>query len=260
MRLDLVFPAHDEERRIGATLDRYRAALSDPEVRFVVALDGCRDRTADVVRRHAAADSRVVCLELPKLGKGGVLIEAFRRCDADIVGFVDADGATPPADLDRLVAEVATGGADLAVACRRHPAAVTPGRRPLARRATSAGFAAVARALFRLPVADTQCGAKVATRALLDTALPLLSSRDFLFDVDLLVVADRLGFRTAEVPAIWLDQRGSKVRAGSDARRMLLSAARLWLHHRVLPLPEPTARLHSVDGAVEVDAGSTRAA
>lgn len=259
MRLDLVFPAHDEERRIGSTLERYRATLIDPEVRFVVALDGCRDRTADVVRHQASTDPRVTAVDLPKLGKGGVLLEAFRRCDGDLVGFVDADGATPPSDVRRLAELVASGTADLAIDSRRHPAAVTPGRRQPARRLTSAGFALLTRTLFHLPVGDTQCGAKVIGRPVLDAALPVLSARDFLFDVDLLLVAHRLGFTIAEVPAIWVDQAGSKLRAGRDARRMLLSACRLWLHHRVLPLPGPSAAAEPATG-LALAADETRAA
>lgn len=238
MRLDIVIPAHNEERRIGSMLDAYRARCSDPETRFVVALDRCRDRTADIVRRHRDADPRVELVHYPKLGKGGVLMEAFRRCDAEFVGFVDADCATPPSEFVRL-ADVAQR-ADGAIATRRHPAAVLPARRPVARRIASAGFAFVVQRLFRLPYGDTQCGAKVLRRELVERCLPLMSSRDFLFDVDLLIVARRLGYRVAEVPTIWIDQQGSRVRARSDTAQMAASALRLWLHHRVIPV-DPAA-------------------
>jgi glycosyltransferase involved in cell wall biosynthesis len=234
LRLDIVIPAHNEERRIGPMLEAYRSRCSDPETRFVVALDRCRDRTADIVRNHRAADPRVQIVHYPKLGKGGVLMEAFRRCDADFIGFVDADCATPPSELVRL-AEAAQR-ADGAIATRRHPAAVLPAQRPLTRRLTSAGFAFGIRKLFRLPYGDTQCGAKVLRRGLVEKCLPLMSSRDFLFDVDLLFVARRLGFRVVEVPTIWIDQAGSRVHARSDTLRMAFSAMRLWLHHRVIPV------------------------
>jgi glycosyltransferase involved in cell wall biosynthesis len=233
--LDIVIPAHNEERRIDRTLLAYRAAFPQADVGFRVALDGCRDATAAVVADHAAADSRVAAFEFPKLGKGGVLMEAFRRCDADWVAFVDADCATPPAELARLVDQA--GGADGAIASRRHPASFTPCPRPGARRVTSRGFAWGVRHLFHLPYADTQCGAKVLRRDVVDAVVPFLSSRDFLFDVDLLVTAHQLGFEILEVPTVWLDQADSKVRAGRDAGRMLRSALRLWLHHRVMPLP-----------------------
>ena len=213
--------------------------MPGPGVTFLVALDGCSDATAAIVRAHAEVDPRVRLIEFPKLGKGGVLMEAFRRCSGDLIGFVDADCATPPQEFMRL-AEVARH-VDVAIASRRHPAAVLPVRRPLARRITSAGFAAFTRRLFGLDVLDTQCGAKVLRREVVERAVPLMSSRDFLFDVDLLLVARALGYRIAEVPTVWIDQAGSRVDAVADARRMAVSSLRLWLHHRVLPVPRAAA-------------------
>jgi glycosyltransferase involved in cell wall biosynthesis len=230
MRLDIVMPAHNEEHRIGPTLDSYRAVCADPETRFVVALDACTDATAEIVAAHAARDPRVVAHEFPKLGKGGVLMEAFARSDADLVGFVDADGATPPGELLRL-AEAAqhVGGA---IGCRHHPSAVLPAARPLRRRLTSAGFSFAVRRLLGLPYADTQCGAKVLRRDVVDDVLPALSTKDLLFDVDLLQVAGDRGHRLAEVPTIWVDQDGSRVSAVKDARRMGAGLLRLWAARR----------------------------
>ena len=126
MRLDIVIPAHNEEHRIDRTLRAYRAGFPQPDVRFLVALDGCRDRTADVVARATPRTTTAAscCTSTPKLGKGGVIMETFRRCDADLVGFVDADCATPPAELLRLT----PGGrrADGVIASRAGiPASVT---------------------------------------------------------------------------------------------------------------------------------------
>jgi hypothetical protein len=57
-----------------------------------------------VVLRHGQSDPRVVLFDYPKLGKGGVIMETFRRAQAEFVAFVDADAATPPAELLRLAA------------------------------------------------------------------------------------------------------------------------------------------------------------
>jgi glycosyltransferase involved in cell wall biosynthesis len=232
MRLDLVIPAHNEEHRIDRTLRAYRAQIA-PGTRVTVALDRCTDGTADSVRPHLE-DRRIRMFDFPKYGKGGVLMEAFRHCDAELVGFVDADCATPPREIGRLAE--AAGGADGAIATRRHPAALLPAERPLSRGVSSAGFAFGVQRLFGLPFSDTQCGAKVFRREVVAEALPLLSSRDFLFDVDLLLTARRLGYEIREVPTVWIDQEGSTVSAARDAKRMAASALRLWIHHRVLPV------------------------
>jgi glycosyltransferase involved in cell wall biosynthesis len=243
VRIDILIPAYNEERRINRTLDVYRSACPGPDIRFLVALDGSSDGTAEMVARHQMVDARVRMFDYPKLGKGGVLMETFRRTDAEFVAFVDADCATPPAELLRLLD--AAREADGAIASRRHPTAVLPSRRSWPRRIASAGFAFGVRALFRLPYSDTQCGAKVLRREAVERCLPFLSSRDFLFDVDLLIVARRLGFRVVEVPTIWIDQDGSKLKTSSDARRMAASALRLWLHHRVLPVHQSPLRRES---------------
>ena len=231
MRLDIVMPAHNEEERIDRTLRAYRDACPQASVRFLVALDSCTDRTPEIVRAHQRADERVQSFEYPKLGKGGVIAETFSRSDAELVGFVDADCATPPRELLRL-AEAARH-TDGAIASRRHPASMLPARRPLARESTSAGFAGSVRMLIGLPYRDTQCGAKVLRRHVVRDVLPRLGSRDLLFDVDLLAAARDGGWRVVEVPTVWIDQEGSRVSAVSDSRRMGTSLVRLWLRRRV---------------------------
>jgi glycosyltransferase involved in cell wall biosynthesis len=262
LRLDIVIPAHNEEHRIGPTLDSYRAVCADPQTRFVVALDACTDATADIVAGHAARDERVVVHAFPKLGKGGVLMEAFARSDADLVGFVDADGATPPGELLRIAeAARAVGGA---IACRHHPSAVLPAARPLRRRVTSAGFSFAVRRLLGLPYRDTQCGAKVLRRDLVDDVLPALTTTDLLFDVDLLQAAADRGHRLAEVPTIWVDQEGSRIDAVKDTRRMGASLLRLWAarRRRAIPArpPAPVVGVHPAGAARIAGAGRTAGA
>ena len=261
MSLDIVIPAHNEERRIERTLRAYRAGFPQQDVRFHVALDGCDDRTADVVARHIKADARVTRHEYPKLGKGGVLMETFRRCDADLVAFVDADCATPPAELARMTHQAEA--VDGVIASRRLPASIIPSSRDARRTLTSRGFAWGVRRLFHLPYTDTQCGAKVIHQHVAERVVPLMSSRDFLFDVDLLIVARRLGFELVEMPTVWIDQAGSKLRTGRDAAWMLASALRLWMHHRTMPVqPDAPALRPSLalatdgtkDGVVDADA------
>ena len=226
MRLDIVIPAHNEEHRISRTLTAYRTVCGGRNVRFEVALDGCTDRTAEIVGEHRAEDERVGLHEYPKLGKGGVIAETFRRSDADVLGFVDADCATPPAEMLRL-ADVASrsGGA---IASRHHPASVLPRTRSRVRRATSAGFAFGVRRLLGLSYRDTQCGAKVLRRDAAEQILPRVEATDLLFDVELLLAARETGQRIVEVPTVWIDQDGSRVDPVADTRKMSVSLVRLW--------------------------------
>jgi glycosyltransferase involved in cell wall biosynthesis len=231
MRLDIVIPAHNEEQRIDRTLRVYRDSCP-PDARLIVAMDSCTDRTPEIVDRHTAADPRVSVLSYPKLGKGGVIAETFGRSDAELIGFVDADCATPPREMLRL-ADTARR-VDGAIGSRRHAASLLPARRPLHREITSAGFAGSVRMLMGLPYLDTQCGAKVLRGDVVRDVLPHLAARDLLFDVDLLAAARERGWRVVEVPTVWIDQEGSRVSTVADSRRMGASLLRLWLRRRVL--------------------------
>jgi glycosyltransferase involved in cell wall biosynthesis len=239
MSLEIVIPAHNEAHRIAGTLAAYSSELLRPDLTITVAMDDCTDATAEVVAGYARTDSRIHAVEYPRLGKGGVLSEAFRASDADIVAFVDADCATPPAEIEVLTETLTSTGADIAIASRWHPTSVLPKPRPLRRRLASVGFATAVRALFSLPYADTQCGAKVMTRQAASRVLPLMSSRDFVFDVDLLLVARSLELQVAEVPTVWIDREGSRINFVADTTRMAASLGRLWLHHRVVPVKMP---------------------
>jgi glycosyltransferase involved in cell wall biosynthesis len=239
--LDIIIPAHNEQHRIGQTLDTYCTSCQSPDVRFVVALDACTDNTARLVDERRASDLRVDMRGYPRLGKGGVLAEAFRESHADYVAFVDADGATPPEELLRLVEACERFGTDIAIASRYHPASVLPVARGRARKITARCFATAVRGLFDLPYFDTQCGAKVLRRAAAERITPLLSARDFVFDVDLLTTARTLGFSVAEVPTVWLDRDGSRLATTRDSARMAASLGLLWLRNRVVPVKLPSA-------------------
>ena len=137
MSLDIVIPAHNEEAPHRPHAAGLPAGFPQADVRFHVALDGCDDGTADIVAPTPAPTSGSSLHEFPKLGKGGVLMETFRRCDADLVGFVDADCATPPAELARMTD--AAGEADGVIASRRLPASFTPCARRAAGRSPRPG-------------------------------------------------------------------------------------------------------------------------
>ena len=225
--LDLIIPAHNEAHRIGPTLEAFRRELPHPDMRFIVALDSCDDATPEIVAHHAVEDSRVEIHAFPKLGKGGVIRQAFDRCRADLVAFVDADGSTAPGQLAILVDAVQR--ADGAIASRRLPASTVQGRRAVVRVAASVLFAWLVRHLFGLPYRDTQCGAKVIRRDALELLIPRVTTSDYLFDVDLLLQADSHGYTIVEVPTVWVARPGSRVRLIRDLGDVAGSLLRLWM-------------------------------
>lgn len=224
----VVVPAYNEQERIAQTLLEYAPVFADSEI--IVVLDGCTDRTADVVREISARHRCVRAIETPsRAGKGGAIAAGMAHATADVIAFTDADGATEPAEMRRLCEIARTRVA--VVGSRWLPGADVVVPQPLLRRAASRVFNRIVRTLFGLQVSDTQCGAKAFRAEALAPVLAEIETSDFAFDVDLLVALDRRGFEIAEVPVRWRHVGGSKVDLVGGAAKMLVAVLRLRLRH-----------------------------
>lgn len=229
-------PAYNEEHRLGPHLEsylRYYAGLLDGDFEIIVVVNGSRDATEAVARRFEPAYPQLQVRVEPKpIGKGGALMLGFREASGEWVGFVDADGSTGPEafeDLRRHAEE-----ADAIIASRWLPESKVHPRQPLKRRIVSRVFNLLVRLLFKLPITDTQCGAKLIRGTYLRQVLPKLGLTRWAFDVDLLFQLRRAHARIREWPTTWSDTAGSKLRVASTSFEMLLAICRLRLLHSPL--------------------------
>lgn len=231
MKLSIVVPAYNEEARIGKMLGAYLPYFAErygTDFEIVVAVNGSRDRTADVVRGLQVRHPQLRVLEEPRpIGKGGAIMAGGALATGDFIGFVDADGATPPAAFDDLLKNV--GDAGLIIASRRLPGAVVRPRQPWQRRFASRVFNFLVRTLFKLPITDTQCGAKLMTAAAWRAIVPHIGLTKWAFDVDMLFKTRRAHYAIREIPTTWSDVGGSKLRVGRVSFQMLLAIVRLRL-------------------------------
>ncbi len=228
----LLIPAYNEEHRIEPVLRDYAQYFKDNyrgRFQLVVVLNGCTDDTIGVVRRVGAEYPSVSALEFPgPIGKGGALIEGLKLAPlAEIIGYVDADGATPPRAFHDLVRRI--DETDCVIGSRWLPGAVLhveqSGRRQFASRA----FHLIVQVLFRMSIRDTQCGAKVMRREAVEKVHSSLRIADMAFDINLLYSLHRAGYRIVEVPTEWTDKIGSKVTLFRTSLVMFLSVVRIWL-------------------------------
>ena len=231
-RLLLLIPAYNEEHRIEPVLRDYAAHFTagyGDRFLLVVVLNGCRDDTLGVVRRVAADHPCVRWMEFKApIGKGGALIEGLKLApSADLIGYVDADGATPPSAFGALVSRV--DESDCVIGSRWIPGAVLHQAQSGRRRFASRVFHLIVQGLFWMNIRDTQCGAKVMRREAVETIHSKLRIADMAFDINLLYALKRAGFRVLEVPTEWTDKIGSKVNLFRTSLTMLLSAIRVRL-------------------------------
>ena len=230
----LLIPAYNEERRIEPVLRDYARFFQEQysgKFQLVVVLNGCRDDTIGVVRRVAAEYPTIRALEFAApIGKGGALIEGLKLAAfGDLIGYVDADGATAPAAFLDLVRHMAD--ADCVVGSRWLRGAMLHQAQTRLRQFTSRCFHLIVEILFWMHIKDTQCPCKVLRRAAAEQIHASLRIADLAFDVNLLVALKRAGFRVMEVPTEWTDKMGSKVTASlfRASLAMFLSVVRLRL-------------------------------
>ena len=262
LSLTIVLPAYNEEARLGPALDElfgYLRRRGDrardgapgsanlPEaIRVLVVVDGGVDRTAEIVRarpefgpdvrdagsagpwKGAWLDSLVVAHG----GKGAAVRAGVLAADGDLIVFADADMATPPDQLPLLVA--ALGAADVALGSRIQPDGSDMRRtQPGFRRLLGKLFHALAAIWVVGPVQDTQCGFKGFTRAAAHDLFAAQRVTSIVFDVELIYLARRRGYRLAIVPVQWFDRRGSRMHARPGlALRVAWDLLRIPLLHR----------------------------
>lgn len=229
--LSLVVPAYNEAKRIGATLESLRAWLAarGPAWEIVVAADG-DDGTREIAEGLGAGDPRIVVLGgRERRGKGHGVRRGVARARGRIVGFVDADGKTPIEELDRLLRWL-DDGYDVAVGSRAVAGSRVEVKPPLHRRVGSRLFGLGVRALVGLRgVRDTQCGFKVFRG---DVARDLFARQridGYMFDVEVLRLAQRSGYRVKEVGVRWRDDGDSRLDLLAGNWRNLVDLLRIRL-------------------------------
>ena len=230
----LLIPAYNEEARIEPVLREFAQYFQDNysgKFSLVVVLNGCRDNTLGVVQRVARDFDSIRAENFPDpIGKGGALIEGLRLAPAaDLIGYVDADGASPPRAFHELVK--LTDRFDCVIGSRWLPGAVLHQAQTTLRRFTSRCFHLVVESLFWMHIKDTQCPCKVLRRSAVEAIHSSLRIADLAFDVNLLYSLKHAGFSIREVPTEWTDKIGSKVTASlfRSSFTMFLSVVRIRL-------------------------------
>ncbi len=236
--VSVVLPAYNEEATIEntveTTLDTLESFLPSDSFEVIVAEDGCDDRTPEIADRMAEQDSRVRHFHSDeRLGRGGALNRAFEAADGETLVYFDTDLATDMQHLEKLVESVRSGEYDFATGSRWMPENVAD--RPAKRDFASRGFNGLTRLFLSSDLRDHQCGFKAFDREALFDVLDGVEDNHWFWDTEVLVRAQRKGYRIKEFAVDWTPKGDTKVDLVRDVFGMGSQIGRCWWEFSVQP-------------------------
>ena len=226
--VEIVIPVYNEEAGLELSVRRLHAYLAGRfPLSWVVTIadNASTDGTWPLACQLAERLPGVRALHLDQKGRGRALRAAWMQSASPVVAYMDVDLSTDLDALLPLVAPLVSGHSDVAIGTRLAPAArVVRGPR---RELISRTYNLLLKATLHNGFSDAQCGFKAARADVARTLLPLVEDQAWFFDTELLVLAERNGFRIHEVPVDWVDDPDSRVDVVGTAKADLLGIWRM---------------------------------
>ena len=224
--LSVIIPAYNEEINLRrGVLDSVYEYLKSKDFSWEVIVldDGSSDATTDLVNKFNAKHKGFSLKKEPHRGKGGTLMAGAGYAKGEYILFADMDQSTPMDQFDKFIPKLREGF-DVAIGSRKG----RPGQ-PFIRKVMAYGFVVLRTIILRLPFKDTQCGFKAyknsaareifkRTQIYRKNATSKMGSVTAGFDIEVLFIARKLGFRVAEIPVEWFEYgKRKEVNAISDS-------------------------------------------
>jgi len=229
--LSIVVSAYKEEKRLRATLPEFLkfARNSKQPVELVFVDDGSPDGTAKVIEDSfkGIKGTRFIRSSVNQ-GKGAGIRRGMLSARGKFRLFADADNATPVPQADKLLKEA--DEETVVIGSRYVPGAVIEKSQPLYRVFGSRVLNFFAQLILLPGIKDTQCGFKLFPERAVGEIFPKLRLTRWSFDLEVLALARKLGYRIKEVPVEWEDDPRSVLHPFRDGFRFLLDVIRIKIH------------------------------
>ena len=227
--VSVVLPAYNEAKELETTVEKVSQTLkkTDYTYEIVIAEDGSTDGTAELSEQLTKKYPFVRHIHREKrLGRGTALNNAFRQCRGEVLVYMDLDLATDLKSLRPLIDAIAVEGYEVSTGSRMLPESKV--ERSLRRSISSKSYNFLVRHMLGSKVKDHQCGFKAFKK---EAALPLLGEVEashWFWDTEILVRAQRHGFKVKEIPVEWTSGVGTKVNLAKDSWSMFWQVTHLW--------------------------------
>ncbi len=191
--LSLVIPTYKQEKTIVKNIETIEGTLATFPYRYeiIVVVDGFVDKTFDVAKKIKNSSVKVLGYKENK-GKGFAVKYGIQNANGDIIGFIDSGFDINPGGIAILLNYMKLHNADIVVGSKTHPDSEVD--YPLYRRVISFGARVITKILFGFSIQDTQVGLKIFKKKVAKDVFPRLLVKKFAFDIEMLAVANVLGY------------------------------------------------------------------
>lgn len=213
MLVNVTIPVYNEEKILPssiATLHDFLTKHGRFDWEIVIANNASIDRTQEVAEGLARQYTGVRVVHLDLKGRGRALKKVWTESKADILSYMDVDLSTNLYALPPMVEALIGGGFEIGIGSRLLKASTT--RRSIKREVISRGYNLLVKSFFATKFSDAQCGFKAITRRAADVLLPVIDDTGWFFDTELLVVAEKRGYRIFDLPVSWIEDLDSRVK------------------------------------------------
>lgn len=229
--LNVVVPVYNEEAELSDNVRTLASFLirnaGELDWTVTIADNASTDATWAIAQKLSKALPHVAAVHLAKKGRGRAVKLVWQKSNADVLAYMDVDLSSDLKHFLPLV-QAALRGYDVAIGSRNLPGSRVYGRHTL-RTITSKGYIAIIKLFFFVHFSDAQCGFKAITRRAARELLPRVADNEWFFDTELLILAEKMGYRIYEEPVTWVDNPGSTVRVLKTAQGDLKGLWRLFV-------------------------------
>ena len=210
--LTVVIPAYNEEKRIRKTLEQVGEyfVTQKTNIEVLIVVNNTTDNTVDIIKQLQEKYPFIKYTNIHKaIGKGGALSVGFRKASGKYVAFMDADGASSVAQLNKLYRKISKNKDIDVVIATRYAKESRINDLPMYRKILSRMFNLVTRVVFTLPYEDTQCGLKIFKKEYAHSMSKMIISKKWTIDLNLLLLSKYLGLNVVSVPIVWSEKGNS---------------------------------------------------
>lgn len=227
MVCDVVIPVFNEQEQLRDSILKLRNFMKDNlkiPWHITVADNGSTDGTLNLARQLGKEYPEVKAIHIEQKGRGRALRRVWLESQSDILSYMDVDLSTDLSAFPPLVGAIIQGY-DIAIGSRLSRGAKV--KRSLKREITSRAYNIIVKLIHQTKFSDAQCGFKAISRKVAQELLPLTKDNEWFFDTELLILAEKKGYRIKEIPVQWVEDPGSTVKVLKTAYKDIKGLLRL---------------------------------